>query len=231
MSDLLWTMPVARWAFISEEGLKEAVTVTQAVRRRLGRLSRLALLAAAECVDPSDTSAVSIQARHHELMRTTDILHDICDRQPLSLPIFSLSVLNAMTGVSGITCCDVSPSALIAAGRQTLGYALLEAYARSKADPSRAVLLVYASEVTETAHAGSGDDPAGEALAVLVDPQRATGYLTCSATRTGARQEKVAPETGVTQGAAVRRCLASCGEAIWQSEDSVWKWQWREHRA
>jgi hypothetical protein len=142
MPNLHWTVPVAHWSCwpAGSAGKPEVGFIEPLVRRRLSNLSRMALQVARDGV------RVLFASRHGELRRTTDILHTIAAGEPVSPTSFSLSVLNAMTGVFGIARGDRAPASALSAGAQTLGYALLEAHAQYQTDPAAPVLLVYADE-------------------------------------------------------------------------------------
>ncbi|KVO69641.1 3-oxoacyl-ACP synthase [Burkholderia ubonensis] len=238
MADLHWTMPIARWTSISTAGVPGVEFIDPMVRRRLSRLSRLALQSAHDCTGEHRALRVVFASRHGELARTTGILESIQAADPVSPTAFSLSVLNAVTGVFGIARGDRSAASAIAAGPETLGYALLEAFAQYESDASLPVLLVYAHEPADPVYGDVDDDPESEALAILLDRRSALGHLTCDVT---ARADSAGEEgTDATQSAAVRRCLsgqsgqsgqAGHADATWQHGDSVWRWSWHAHAA
>jgi hypothetical protein len=233
MADLHWTMPIARWTSISTAGVPGVEFIDPMVRRRLSRLSKLALQTAYDCAGERNALRVVFASRHGELARTTGILEDIQAAEPVSPTAFSLSVLNAVTGVFGIARSDRSAASAIAAGPETLGYALLEAFAQCESDASSPVLLVYAHEPANPVYGDVGDDPASEGLAILLDARSAIGYLTCDVTtsaETGAGQAAGA-DAGVAQSAAVRHCLSARTEATWQRGDSIWRWSWHDRAA
>jgi hypothetical protein len=225
MADLRWTMPIARWTSISTGGTPGVEFIDPMVRRRLSRLSRLALQAAHDCASERRPLQMVFASRHGELLRTTAILEDICAGEPVSPAAFSLSVLNAATGVFGIARGDRSAATAISAGAETLGYGLLEAFAQCEACSS-AVLFVYANEPAPVVYGDAAPDAASEALAVLLDPYAPIGYLTCN----------VEPHDGCavsdfTQSTALQQCLADGTEATWQSRDSRWRWSLHERAA
>ena len=144
MPDLHWTIPVARWSSwpAAASAAPDIGFIEPIVRRRLSTLSRVALKVAHDCVAGSRSTRVVFASRHGELRRTTDILRNISAGEPVSPTAFSLSVLNAMTGVFGIARGDRSAASAISAGAETLGYALLEAlravrHAAGVAGPAR----------------------------------------------------------------------------------------------
>ncbi|HWT36575.1 MAG TPA: beta-ketoacyl synthase chain length factor, partial [Paraburkholderia sp.] len=168
-------------------------------------------------------------SRHGELRRTTDILRNISAGEPVSPTSFSLSVLNAMSGVFGIARGDRSAASALSAGAETLGYALLEAHAQYATDTSTPVLLVYADEPADPAYGTIEEEVQGGALAILLDAT-STGRLSCS--RAAAAAGSASPDrTGTlfaTQSQAVHHCLDTRTAAQWRSEYAIWEWSWDE---
>jgi Beta-ketoacyl synthase, N-terminal domain len=168
---LSWSMPLARWAAWSaaEDGVPDLAFVDLMLRRRLSALSKMAMKVAHECAGDLAQVKVLFASRHGELNRTTAILDDIVGDQPVSPTAFSLAVLNAMPGVLSIARHDRSASAALSAGEQTLGYALLEAYAQYRDEPGVPVLVVYAHEPAGDRYGPVADDLERGALALLID--------------------------------------------------------------
>jgi len=196
------------------------------VRRRLSTLSKNAIKAAHDCVaDHPDArhARMVFASRHGELRRTTGILADIENAEPVSPTAFSLSVLNAMSGVFGIARGDTSPAIAVSAGPATLGLALLEAYAQYVSDPSSPVLLVYADEPADARFGRVADEVDTCALAILLDGS-ASASLACS------HGPDAAPDATpmTTQSQAVLHCLSSRTSSAWKHSDGAWTWQWRE---
>ncbi|KAA1004734.1 beta-ketoacyl synthase chain length factor [Paraburkholderia panacisoli] len=186
MPDLHWTIPVGRWSSwpATASAAPEIGFIEPMVRRRLSTLSKVALKVAHDCVAQGAVRVV-FASRHGELRRTTDILRSISAAEPVSPTAFSLSVLNAMTGVFGIARGDRSAASAISAGAETLGYALLEAHAQFATQPDSPVLLVYADEPADTAYGTIEDEVQGGAIAILLDREAAAGHITCSLCRAG----------------------------------------------
>jgi hypothetical protein len=184
MPDLHWTIPVGRWSSwpATASAAPDIGFIEPIVRRRLSTLSKVALKVAHDCV-AEDAVRVVFASRHGELRRTTDILRSISAGEPVSPTAFSLSVLNAMTGVFGIARGDRSAASAISAGAETLGYALLEAHAQYATQPDSPVLLVYADEPADAAYGTIEDEVQGGALAILLDGEAATGHMVCFLTR------------------------------------------------
>src|SRR5476651_1682588 len=240
MHDLRWTMPVSRWSATAAAATADISFIEPIVRRRLSSLSRSALKVAHDCVAGRDRVRVVFASRHGELRRTTEILRAISTGEPVSPTAFSLSVLNAMTGIFGIARGDRSPASAISAGAQTLGYALLEAHAQFEADPSSPVLVVYADEPADAAYGTIEAEVQGGALAILLDT-RAAGQLTCTISGSlsaslpdaaeSALRSSTVPDSFLTQSEAVQRCLDTRSPATWQNAGNTWHWSWHEGAA
>ncbi len=199
------------------------------VRRRLSTLSRIALKVAHDCAADQPNVRIVFASRHGELRRTTDILRNISAGEPVSPTAFSLSVLNAMTGVFGISRGDRTAASALSAGAETLGYALLEAHAQYATNPSTPVLLVYADEPADPGYGTIEEEVQGGAVAILLD-EAAAGRLSCS--RTAVADGKAPPEGAgtlfATQSQAVHHCLDTHAAAQWRGEYAVWEWSWDE---
>lgn len=228
MPDLCWTLPVARWSFwfSTDANTPEVAFIDPMMRRRLSSLSRMALRVAHDCVDTQPQVRMVFASRHGELRRTTDILHDIEAGKPVSPNAFSLSVLNAMPGLYGIARHDQSPVTAISAGPETLGYALLEAYAQYMEQPSAPVLIVYADEPSDAAYGAPAQEVQNGACALLLDAGQATaGHLTCSVWADEA-PEKASERHFATQSEALYSCLDAGHAAAWQGAGVTWRWGW-----
>ncbi|SOE62628.1 Beta-ketoacyl synthase, N-terminal domain [Burkholderia sp. D7] len=238
MHDLRWTIPVARWSATVAAATADISFIEPMVRRRLSSLSRSALKVAHDCVAERERVRVVFASRHGELRRTTEILRAISTGEPVSPTAFSLSVLNAMTGVFGIARDDHSPASAISAGAETLGFALLEAHAQFETDPSSPVLVIYADEPADAAYGTIEDEVQGGALAILLDACGA-GQLACTMSGTGslcgapepACAPPAIPDSFLTQSEAVQRCLDTRAPATWQNAGTTWHWSWHERAA
>ncbi|CAH2907330.1 MAG: 3-oxoacyl-[ACP] synthase [uncultured Paraburkholderia sp.] len=223
MHDPHWTIPVARWSSWSSWSSWPAAAsaapdigfIEPIVRRRLSTLSRVALKVAHDCVGGNEARVV-FASRHGELRRTTDILRTISAGEPVSPTAFSLSVLNAMTGVFGIARGDRSAASAISAGPETLGYALLEAYAQHAAQPASPVLLVYADEPADPTYGTIEDEVQGGAIALLLSNEAGQGHLVCTRLASPIGQQSQPAEQGAA-GAVSTGSTASAASATSQS--------------
>ncbi|NPT42139.1 hypothetical protein GNZ12_12590 [Paraburkholderia sp. 1N] len=244
MPDLHWTIPVARWSSwpAAASAAPDIGFIEPIVRRRLSTLSKVALKVAHDCVSQDEVRVV-FASRHGELRRTTDILRTISAGEPVSPTAFSLSVLNAMTGVFGIARGDRSSASAISAGAETLGYALLEAYAQYATQPGSPGLLVYADEPADPAYGTIEDEVQGGAIAVLLNGEAAARQLVCTLSGAGEPEaaeggqaashagQESADESFATQSQALLHCLETGRPAVWQGAGAAWHWRWHERAA
>lgn len=226
MHDLRWTVPVARWS-ASEAVAVDIGFIEPMMRRRLSSLSRIALKVAHDCASDLQSVRVVFASRHGELRRTTDILRAVGEGEPVSPTSFSLSVLNAMTGIFGIARGDRAPASAVSAGAETLGLALLEAHAQFATDSSTPVLVVYADEPADAAYGTIDDEVQGGALAILLDDHAAIGTLSCTMSRASPAVSAVRRFS--TQSEALTHCLDTRESSAWQfagQSGTSWQWSW-----
>jgi hypothetical protein len=229
MLDLRWTIPVARWSCwpAGATAAPDIGFIDPLVRRRLSSLSKMALKVAHDCAADLGPARLVFASRHGELRRTTAILEDIVAGQLVSPTAFSLSVLNAMTGVYSIARGDRSPATAVSAGAETLGYALLEAHAQYSIDSSTPVLVVYADEPADERYGAVDHEAPACALAILLAPG-ASDRLECEA---GPASEKASVAAFPTQGEALMHGLAARAAVLWQGPGRRWQWSLQTERA
>ena len=197
------------------------------LRRRISSLGKMGLKVAHDCVAGSGDVRLVFASQHGELRRTTKILHDLVNRQPVSPTAFSLSVLNAMAGVFGIARHDRSPAIAISAGAATLGYGLLEAYAQYAANPAEPVLFVYAHEPRDPIF-GPQDDLGGAPVAIaILLAHDATQMLACDAATILSvyAPDPAATLNSASQAEALLHCLESRTAASWGDGATLWQWR------
>lgn len=141
-----------KYVKISESSLKKLdvapISLTQVPpikRRRLNGLSKMAMHTSLNCLGIAGFAAQEtltlFASQHGELNRTITIINDITNAQELSPKDFSLSVHNASLGLFSIFNKNTNPGTSIAAGDNTFGFALLEAYNLLIRFPDKKVLL------------------------------------------------------------------------------------------
>lgn len=167
-----------RWAghagAIDSDERPAAAAVPAMTRRRLTRWGRQAL-EVATAVPVEDHTPVIFSSRHGDTERTYKLLVDLANGEPLSPNAFSLSVHNSALGIYSILAGIRAPTLALAAGRETLAQAWLEAQGWLAGGSPR-VLLVHTDEPLAEFYAGDADEqelPA--AFALLLSAEAAPG--------------------------------------------------------
>lgn len=126
-------------------------------RRRLSRLSKVALQLAHDCLSKLPESLIVDRtvfcSRHGEFNRNRLITESILKNEDVSPTAFSLSVHNAASGLYSLIHNDRTPSVSIAAGEDTLMSGLIEANLPIALGEAEQVLLVYYDEPLAGAYA------------------------------------------------------------------------------
>jgi hypothetical protein len=132
---------------ISDEGSPDVDFLPPMFRRRLSRLSRMALRAAYDCLgkNPAPVRTVFC-SRHGELARTAELLNSIVAAEALSPTAFSMSVHNTASGLYSIAQQDKSASSAVASGIDTLESGFLDAVCALNASAEPGMMLVIADE-------------------------------------------------------------------------------------
>jgi hypothetical protein len=217
--------PVGRWS-VSEPGASGAGPLSSPdvgfvepmLRRRLSSLARMVLRVAHDCAHDIPDARFVYASRHGELTRTTTMLDALAARDGVSPAVFSMSVLNAVTGLFSMLQKDVAPSTAISAGESSFGYGLLEACLQLEANPGQAVLFVYADEPAPAVYGGV-DRPGARAHAL--------GLLLESSARTRVSFSIAGASTSPSseaQSRAFLRCLEG-GAAQWSDGQKNWTWK------
>ena len=117
-------------------------------RRRLNRLTRMAF----HVVDRMDHAAELPQiycSRHGDLLRSTELLQQIAQQEPLSSMNFGLSVHNAVAGNISILQNNTQAMTSVAAGADGIACAMIEAVMQSAETKQDVILLVYDETVPD----------------------------------------------------------------------------------
>lgn len=137
------------------------------LRRRLSRLSKMALKVAFECAgDYRDLCSVFC-SQHGEIHRTESLLQSLAINESLSPTAFSLSVHNTASGLYSIASSDKSATKAIAAGSDTFSAGFIDALLCLKGYNCDRVLLVYADEVLPARY-NKYEEPAAFPLSVAL---------------------------------------------------------------
>jgi hypothetical protein len=167
----IWTPPQddGSTAVAAQPALSQIPAMT---RRRLSKLTKLAFdVALQSSAQQNHTALPTIFAsRHGDLHKTLLLLQQLAQQEPLSPSQFALSVHNAISGQFSIFSQNQADSNAIAAGADSLHYAVLDAAARFCSEPELTQLLVvYADEpVPEPYQAFCQDPSVPVALALLL---------------------------------------------------------------
>lgn len=191
--------------------------VAPMLRRRLSRLSRLALKTAYMAAGENHALPTVFCSRHGEIHRTRNLLGDLAAGERLSPMAFSLSVHNTASGLYSIASGNTAPSTAIAAGRDTLAMAVIEAAGLLLQRPQ--VLLVFADEPLPEDYREFADEPtAAFGLALLLNREQGEVWTLAA---TGDQ-----PDTpDECMGLALLRTLASgTGSITTTGERHGWKW-------
>lgn len=139
-------------------------------RRRLSKLTKLAFDVALNTVSPQQQLSTIFASRHGDLHKTLGLLQQLAQQEDISPTQFALSVHNAISGQFSIFTQNFADSTAIAAGADSLHYALLEATARLRTEPQlQQVLVVYADEPVPAPYQPFCQDPSVPiALALLL---------------------------------------------------------------
>ena len=192
------------------------------LRRRLSSLTRMTLRVAYDCAHDIPGVRFVYASRHGELARTTTMLEALANKAALSPAVFSMSVLNASTGLFSMLEKNTAPSTAISAGCATFAYGLLEACLQLKDHPEQAVVFVYADEPLPAVYGERerGGDGA-HAVGLLLQSSAAT-RITCAFAPTDDGPSEV------VQSRSFLHCLDQ-GEAVWSDGEKNWIWK-KENR-
>ncbi|MEN9357667.1 MAG: hypothetical protein RL695_1838 [Pseudomonadota bacterium] len=226
--NMAWHVPVVRWAVwgdgVPGEVAPDVGFVDPMLRRRLSPLARGVLHVAQRCAQGHESVRFVFASRHGELQRTVDLLGSLARDEDLSPTVFGLSVLNAAAGIFSIARGDHGAVTAIAAGVESFGYGLLEAYVQSCQDHTVPVLFVYAdAPAPSPLDAQSGDPRSPFALAMLIDAAMSEHRLHVEWASLNVANH--AP-SHMPQAHA---CIAALENATstWVGPQRLWKWTWQ----
>lgn len=168
----LWMPPEFDINNIAATAQPELSHIPAMTRRRLSKLTKQAFEVAINAsTDAAPAPLPTVFAsRHGDLHKTLQLLQQLAAAEELSPSQFALSVHNAISGQFSIYSQNQADSNAIAAGADSLHYALLDAAARLQQDASvEQILVVYADEPVPAAYQSFCQDPSVPvALALLL---------------------------------------------------------------
>lgn len=221
--EVCWRAPIAQWAAWSScEGLSDTPDVSfvePMLRRRLSSLAKMSLRVAQDCAEGIPSLRFVFSSRHGDLTRTTAMLNDLADDEPLSPTTFSLSVLNASAGLFSILRGDATASTAISAAESSFGFGLLESAAQFAADPGTPVLYVYADEPAPAIYGAEADTTgSGHAVAILLSGESKIN-LECR------MDNDNQSSSNEPHSRAFLRSLSNGNAGMWFGEGRRWAWK------
>lgn len=161
------TLCVRQWAAVLQRPEGEEVfgaaagegIIPSGVRRRMGKLERLAVRCMLSVLTSGTTSELIFCSRYGNLETLSALLRSIGAGEPVSPMAFSGSVHNAAPGMVGQIRKEKIAHTALAAGENTLRAGLVEAYARLAADRCPDVILAYADLPPADVYADFENDP------------------------------------------------------------------------
>lgn len=135
----------ANWANTLEWPLNEKIvapSIPPMMRRRMSKLSKLAVHTAVELLKQHAISYLVFSSRHGELHRSAQLIEDILLKNDISPTAFSQSVHNTAAGLTTIVEKKPIPFTSITASEETFSSALLEGWLYLESNPSEKVLVL-----------------------------------------------------------------------------------------
>ncbi len=162
---------------VVRDGAPEISDLKPLQRRRLSRIGRAAYLCGSRASGDHPPSCTVYCSAHGELERSAGLLQSIASNEALSPNQFSLSVHNAIAGLTSIFKDWSGPSYSIAAGAEGIGSAFLVAGgALTDLEEGGSVLIICYDDTTPVPFSGDIDNPppTGVAIALRLSKPEAT---------------------------------------------------------
>ena len=141
---------VKYWQNTGAEGMAgdpDVTAIPAMQRRRMSRLSRMALAAALDVISDEAVDYWIFCSQHGEIVRTSALLLSMTQGIELSPTAFAQSVHNTASGLFTVIAKTNMPSSSIASGANTFAYGWMDAQAYLARNPKDRVLLVDFDEV------------------------------------------------------------------------------------
>jgi len=136
--------------------------------RRASKADRLALRVALDSAGTEPLPTI-FASRHGEVHRSVELLSVLTSSEPTSPMSFSLSVHNAAAGFFSLGRADSSASSSVAAGRDSVPMALLEAAAQLAEGRPRVLVVAYDERIPSAFRPYLDEADFGGALAMLLE--------------------------------------------------------------
>ena len=199
-------------------GAPDLAFIEPLMRRRLSALGRAMLHCAGRVAGDQGPLPSVFASRHGEPARAMPILADLAEGLDTSPTQFSMNVHNAVAGIWSIVRRDRSPSTSLAAGPETFGWGLLEAWAQHEAEGGP-VLYVYGDDRLPEALAAFDPDPAP-----LHAVARLLGGTDAPRIRIRRDPEAGGPASAMPQSLHFLRALSGA-EGPWVGPAAAWSWE------
>lgn len=145
-------------------------------RRRLSLFAKMALSCANMVNTDAHAMPVVFSSRHGDLHKTSDLLEQLVEQQPLSPTQFGLSVHNAVSGLLSILTNNTAAVSAIAGGRSTFSSALIEAYLQLHSGDTERVLLLHVDRALPDIYAQYADEEQVDHCVALVLKKNINGH-------------------------------------------------------
>jgi len=203
-------------------------------RRRLSRLTKMALQVAHDIFPEEHQVRTVFASQHGELKRCVGLLQDLARDELLSPTAFSMSVHNSASGVYSIQNGNTMASTALAARKDSLAAAFLEAAALILSGRDDRVMVVLADEPLCTPYETFDDNSKTFALALLLTSEKADA-VQCRLSLSGLPQPGTKPDDSTLQKQqsiavaqllqAVNEPAGSHGPVRLAGERFGWEWQ------
>jgi hypothetical protein len=207
---------------IDSEGTPSVQFLPAMFRRRLSRLTKMALKVAYDCASDIESINTVFCSRHGELFRSTGLLQDIVAGEPISPTGFSLSVHNTASGLFSIARKDTAPSTAISAGRETFETAFMEAAVLLTTGRAKKVLLVISDEPAPFPFNEYQDEKEQAYAAAFLLSRSGVGNVIALSMKTGEMKPVFSEQHGL---AFLRFFLNRKNELSVPSERVSWQWK------
>ncbi len=207
---------------IDSEGSPSVHFLPAIFRRRLSRLTKMAIKVAYDCASDIESVKTVFCSRHGELFRSTGLLQNIVAGEPISPTGFSMSVHNTASGLFSIARKDTASSTAIAAGQATFETAFMEAAVLLTTGRARKVLLVISDEPAPVPFNEYQDEKEEAYAAAFLLSHSNVGDIIALSMKTG-QTEAVSPEQ---HGLAFLRFFLNRKDELSVSGKRV-SWQWK----
>lgn len=208
------------WQGPAAQGPEPAVPAL--LRRRLTPIGRQALSAALR-LGAGRGGKMLLSSRHGEFARTALLMESVTQEGSVSPAEFSLSVHNAIVGLASMASGNRAGHGAMAAGRDSLGYALVEAATSLLETPDEPIVLLHYDEPVPEIFATTlpADEPALLIGLRLVAPDGADERIVL--TRTGDRTLEAERDGWARPFADFLESGAPSGQAI--GDRTLWQWR------